>query len=376
MHHRSRAATLALVSLAAVSLATECRTTQGPPRVKTAQSADALDAWIARTESARGLAFIRRPQLDVVAADDASLQSMRDAATIPLVASTGMIFTKPFERTAVDRSRDRVVAAQPLAEDEIRVALAFLLDAQHYPSLVADAERSPGDVGVTLRALVAASALATASGGLGPAPEEPLPDAFAETLLETNADPDGDLFGPIPVLTAQGFLRALDDREAAFRAPPLSTEQILRPRAWIQSDRPAQLGGAPPLLAKCSIERDESVGVYALVRGFIQHGGSVSSRVFRAWHGDRAVSWRCDDERAPWLYVVELDDEESARRFVDAAALLLPTEWPPADGVGRRGRRAFAFHGIAPAEADAFATRLVAVEIKRASDVAIATEAP
>lgn len=376
MQRRSRATTFALVCLAAMGLATECRTTQGPPRARTAQSAEALDAWIARTESARGLAFIQRPQLDVVAADDASLRSLREAAAIPLVAPTGMIFTKPFERTAVDPSRNRVVAAPPLAEDEIRVALAFLLDAQHSPSLVADAERASGDVGIALRALVAASALATATGGLGAVPEGPLPDAFAEPLLETSADPDGDLFGPVPVLAAQGFLRALDDREAAFRAPPLSTEQVLRPQRWVESDRPAQLLGTPPRPPACTVARDESVGVYALARGFVQRGGRVPSQVFRAWHGDRGVAWRCDDGRLPWIYVVELDDVESARSFADAASLVLPTEWPAADGVGRRGRRVFAFHGVAPAEADAFATRLVAREIRHASDAAVPAEAP
>lgn len=371
MQRRSRATTLVLASLAAMSVATECRTTQGPPRVHSPEPGDPLDAWIARTESARGLTFLRRPHLEGVAAGDASLALPRDGAAIALVAPSGMIFTKPFERTAVDHSRDRVLAAPPLAEDEVRVALAFLLDAQNYPSLVADAERAAGDAGVALRALVAASALATAAGGLGPVPEGPLPDALAEPILEAPADPDGDLFGPIPVLAAQGFLRAIDDREAAFRAPPLSTEQILRPQRWVQGDRPAHLTGAAPVLPGCAIARDESVGVYALVRGFLQRGGSIPSQPLRAWQGDRVVAWHCDGGRFAWIYVAQLDDAESAHRFADAAALLLPTEWPAADGVGRRGRRAFAFHGVVPGDADAFAARLAPREIRRASDAAM-----
>jgi hypothetical protein len=370
MQRRSRSTTLLLAALAAVGVATECRTTQGPPRARPLVEGDPLDAWIARTESARGLTFIRRPQLEIVDPGAAALQALRDANAIPLVVPSGLLFTRPLERTAADRTRDRVVAAAPIAEDEVRVALAFLLDAQHHPNLVGDAERSAGDVGVALRALVAASALATANGGLGSASEGPLPDAFEDPRIEIEADPDGDLFGPEPVLAAQGFLRAIDDREAAFRAPPLSTEQILRPQRWVQSDRPARLVGPPPLRAGCTIARDESVGVYALARGLIQRGGSVASQAFRSWYGDRVVAWRCDDGRTPWIYVAVLDDEDGARRFADAAALLLPTEWPEAEGIGRRGRRAFAFHGVGAAEADAFATRLVAIEIKRASDVA------
>ncbi|RIK92670.1 MAG: hypothetical protein DCC71_24370, partial [Proteobacteria bacterium] len=349
MNRRALRILLPLFAIAPWLAATRCVTTQGPPREGVALvevapgelARDVVDGWIARTERARGLAFVRAPLVAIVDAGDPALAALRDAAAVPLVRSSGMVFTEPLANAAVDLARDRVVAARPPAETEILVALAHLLDAQRYPHLVQTAARAPGDVGVALRALLAASALSTANGGLGPAPEEPPADPFAAPRIAAETPDAGTLFPEVPVLAAQGFLRALGDREDAFRAPPLSTEQILRVARWRAGDRPVRLAGPPPVVPGCTLARDASFGVWAQVRALLGRGGDAPSRVFAAWRGDRALAWRCAGDATAWIYVLELDDEASARAFAASGDALLPSEWAPAQHAGRRGRRAW-----------------------------------
>lgn len=379
MSSQPRLSPVALLALALPLLAFECRTTHGPPPAAPpaldegivddgigATDPAVLDSWIQATEAARGLAFVRRPTLETFAPDAPAFEALRAAMPFPLERREGPWGSRPAERVAVDISRAHVAALRPVDSDEVLLALAFLLDAQHYPRLIENAAGATGDVGRTLRGLLVASAIATARGGyaLDPPDAEPLPDFLAEERLEPN--PAMGPFGALPVFAAQVYLHAQQDREAAFRAPPVSSEQLLRPAQGHGADRPAWLAGAIAAPAGCEVASDESVGVWTLLYGLIQRGASAPARGLAAWTGDRLVRWRCEDERALWLYVAELDDEAGARAFAAIVPLLLPPDLEGDPILQRRGRRVSVSSGLTPAEADVIARSLRAVELRSA----------
>lgn len=381
-----------LAVLAPLMAASECATSGGPGQPSVLERATRyeaeplradelqdvgaarLDALVAAVEEARGLRFIQRPALDLVGADDPRLDALRARAeTLPLVRPTGSLALPPLERTFAEADRARVVAIGPPNETELRVALAHVLDAQHYPGLVALAPRLAGDVGLAVRALLAASALATAQGGLGPAPNEPPDDALAAATSREPIEPvPAAALGPSPVLAAVGFLRALEDREAAFVRPPLSTEQILRPGIWKKSDRPMALEGPAPRPEGCILRRDESLGLFALVRGLLIRGGESPGGALAAWRGDRLVVAECAGvEEAPWIYVVELDTERDADALRGDLLSLLPSELSRDGRTTRVGARVVAWSGWHDALAVSFADALEAREIRRVEEAAL-----
>ena len=376
MSRATRPATAALVALASALLAVECRTTQGPGTAPSAAleappsdlETAAFDALIGATEAARGLSFVQRPVLEVLDEGDPRFAAVRAAMAFALEGGGGPSGGVSAERVAVDAARARIVALRPVAPEQVRLALAFLLDAQHYPTLVDAARRATGDVGLTLRGLLLGSALATAGGGLGPPPEAPATPA-ADPLAGPRFRGDealAGLLGPLPALAAQGYLRGREDREAAFRAPPLSTEQLLRPAEGHGADRPVWLAGAIATPPGCAVASDESVGLYTLLRALVQRGAEVPARGLGAWSGDRLVRWRCGEDSASWLYVAELEDEAGARAFAAAAPELLPLDLGGEPILQRRGRRVVVSVGLAAADADAIARRLEAVELRSA----------
>jgi len=372
---------LLLLALTLPLLAFECRTTQGPPPalppaldVVGAADPDMLDVWIQATETARGLAFVRRPTLEIVEPDSPAFEALRAAMPFPLERQDGPWSSRPAEGIAVDVARAHVVAVRPVDPAQALLALAFLLDAQHYPRLVENAAAASGDVGRTLRAVLIASAISTARGGYQPE-TEPLPDLLEEDHLEPN--PEMGPFGALPVLAAHVYLRAQRDPEAAFRAPPLSSEQLLRPAQGRGSDRPTWLAGAIAAPAGCEVASDESLGVWTLLHGLIERGASASARGITAWAGDRLVRWRCEPERAAWLYVAQLDDEAGARAFAAIVPLLLPPELEGDPILQRRGSRVSVSTGLTAAQADAIARSLRAVEVRSAEQaVALARGGP
>lgn len=377
MSSQPRLAPLALLLLALPLLAFQCQTTHGPPPappalddVTGAPDPAVLDGWIQATETARGLAFVRRPTLETLEPDAPAFEALRAAMPVPLERGEGPWSSRPAERVAVDVARAHVAALRPVDVDEVLLALAFLLDAQHYPRLVENAGRAAGDVGRTLRGLLVASAISTARGGyeLDPPDGEPPADLLAEERLEPN--PAMGPFGPLPVVAAQLYLRAQRDREAAFRAPPLSSEQLLRPAQGHGADRPAWPAGAIAAPPGCEVASDESLGVWTLLHGLIQRGASAPAGGLAAWTGDRLVRWRCEPERAAWLYVAQLDDEAGARAFATVVPLLLPPDLEGDPILQRRGARVVVSSGLGAAEADATARSLRAVELRSAEQAA------
>jgi hypothetical protein len=318
-----------------------------------------LAALVARTEELRGLRFVRRPTLELVAAGDERLPALLAAnaerrplpvaGQVPAEAGAGSCF--PLFESA------RVLCLAPAGESELREALARLLDAQVYPRLVALAPGLPGDPGVALRALLAASALAAADAGFPPAPAEPPRGALA---LETLEIPPGESADHILLFAAALFLAVQPDREKPFRTPPLSTKQLLSPPAYLASERPALLEGAAPALAGCRPAQDESVGAGRLLATLAGGGGSVPGRLLAGWKGDRAVRFACDGAGDPWLYVAEFAEEAQAEAFAKEGGALLPGELSRPLALERIGRRVVFFHGLAPPVARSWAAALEA----------------
>lgn len=372
MSSQPRLAPLALLALTIPLLAAECRTTHGPAPAAPAAFDEksgavdpaALDQWIQTTETARGLAFVRRPTLEALEPDSPAFEALRAAMPFPLERRDGPWGSQPAEDVAVDVARAHVAVLRPVNGDDVLLALAFLLDAQHYPRLVENAAAATGDLGRTLRGLLVASAIVTTRGGFGlePPDAEPPIDLLAEERLEPN--PEMGPFGPLPVFAAQVYLAA--HREAAFRAPPLSSEQLLRPAQGRGADRPAWLAGMIAAPAGCEVASDESLGVWTLLQSLIQRGASAPARGIAAWAGDRRVRWHCEEGRAAWLYVAQLDDEAGARAFASIVPLLLPPDLDGDATLQQRGRRVVVSTGLAAGEADAIARRLEAVELRSA----------
>lgn len=310
-------------------------------------------------EAARGLAFERPPRLVRIEAGPSFETALRGIPDRIAIECPAPGFTVRLVESAVaDPATDRVLASSDASPDDVRVALAHLLDAQHHPALVKSAAHRTGDAGVALRGLLAASACATAQGGLGEPPppgpsDEPLPPA----RLEVAANPDGVRLLRSATLVATTFLSKLPDREAAFRQPPLSTLELLVLGRW-EPGAPLELTGAPPEEPGCRVERDESLGVLALLRELTRAGGDVPSGALAGWRGDRLITFSCEDERTPWLYVAQLERARDAEDLRAAADSLLPEELARPLAARASGQRVLAWHGVDEARAQAFAAGL------------------
>jgi len=322
-----------------------------------------LAAQVDRTEAARGLRFVRRPTLEVLGAGDARLAELRRAAAArrPLPPTGSAPAAPGPERCFAVFERAQVLCLAPFEEDELRLALARLLDAQAYPALVAAAPALPGDPGIALRSLLAASAAASADAGFPPPPAAPVPGVLGQETIEI---PPGESPDRILAFAASLFLAVQPDREQPFRAPPLSTKQILGPPAYRAGERPRLLAGPPLALAGCRPTEDQSVGLGRLLAGLAEGGGRVGGRLLAAWKGDRLLRFACDDAREPWLYVVELADEAAADDFAAGAEALLPRALARPATRERVGRRAVFSNGIETEAARRFAAGLEARELR------------
>jgi hypothetical protein len=335
-----------------------------PPVRASDEARDDFEARITATETARGLRFLVRPALERVAAGDERFAALRDAAPSddPLRADGA----RSPARCLPDVERARILCAGEPEPGALRRALARLLDAQHHPALAARAPRLAGDPGVALRALLAASAEATASGGLGePFAEEPPALLSLETLEVAHSPRTGELL----VLAARALLRSVRDREEPFRSPPLSTRQLLSPPDYRAGVRPVRLDGAPPTVAGCEAAGDESLGVGRLLAALGARGGSVPGAALAGWRGDRLVRLACDDGASRWAYVADFDDSVGATAFAAHLDLLLPPDLARPAASLRQARRVVAWHGLGPAQARDWAARLAPVELRSLDDL-------
>jgi hypothetical protein len=361
MKRRSRswssAATLvALLGLAAMS---------GRPSAA-APAPRPFDLAVSEIETARGLRFLRTPHLESVAGREAFQAVVATVAERISGACPGPAFGMREVTTAfADPQADRVVATVDADALDLRVALAQLLDAQHYPELAKRAAHASGDRGIAERALLMASACAAAQGGLGPTPSGDGGDPFAEPVLEIDApSPSDTALFRTPLLLTTEFLRRQTDREAPFRRPPRSTAELLIPGRWERGEGPVALVGAAPAITGCRVVRDESIGVFSLARAFLSRGGSVPRGAFVGWQGDRYVAFDCDEGDDPWVYVALFSRKRDAADFRGAAELLLPSELPRPLARRAEGRRVTAWHALDEARARAFSASLEAQTLR------------
>jgi hypothetical protein len=303
-----------------------------------------VDALIAEVERARGLGFVQHPALELLSVDDARLPALLAAARA-LEACPRAMAAPPRPADAAGRcfpdpSLEWIDCVAPPDLDEARRALRRLLDAQNYPRLARVAPSLPGDPGVALRALLAASANGASAppGATGDAL-----DLFDLPSIELERA-DGATDGCVAI--AEHFLSAESDREAPFRNPPRSTAQLVSPKRWRAGERPVVLAGAPPPIAGCRVAEDASVGVARLLVALLATGGSLPGSTLGAWQGDRGVRFACDAGPERWIYVAELADRERAAAFAGALARLLPPEFARPFAAQAVGRRVVASDGV------------------------------
>jgi hypothetical protein len=324
----------------------------------------AFEALVAEIESARGLAFVRRPELVSVSADSPELGVLAAQAREREPFGSNAAPEPPADLPAleVDLERARVLVSGPPDRFALGLALARILDAQHYPRLAAAAPGVRGDPGIALRSLLRASASATASRSWRPRSESP--PALGELDLLRPARIEGRIggvrqfaAGPAWIVAAV-FLATRDDREEALRAPPLSTKQLLSPPAYEASDRPLRLTGPAPQVPGCELRSDESLGVLALLVALA------------AWKGDRLLRYECEDGAAPWIYAARLAGADEAPAFAAALDALLPPELARPFGSARSGTRVVAWSGLPGAPIRDFADGLEEIELRDLAQLA------
>lgn len=297
---------------------------------------DGFDALVAAVEKQRELGFIQHPTLELLDPDDAHLPSLRAAAQAlePCPRASTPPQEDPAGSCFPDPSLEWIDCVAPPDLEQAARALGRLLDAQNYPRLASVARVLPGDPGVALRALLAASA----KGAPAQVPirdQDPF-DLFELDVIEVERE-ENPAAGCVAI--AEHFLNAQSDREAPFRRPPLSTKQLVSPKRYRAAERPTILVGSPPPLAACKVASDESVGVARLLVELLAKGGSLPGSLLAGWQGDRGVRFACDDERTPWLYVAELSDPERAAAFAQAIQRMLPGAFGGASAAHTIGRR-------------------------------------
>jgi hypothetical protein len=318
-----------------------------------------ISNWVDEVEAARGLPFVRPPSIVWVNAKESSASSREPVGeNTPIECPAPGFTTQPVTNAWTDPAADQVMAREGARALEVKVALARLLDAQHYPGLVEEAATLPGDAGLTLRALLAASACASAQGGFGPAPPQPSGDPFTEPTVEVKEPGAGAPLVRTPMLAAHTFLQQQPDREAVFRRPPRSTAELLMPARWARGEGPWRLVGEAPKQRSCDVARDESLGVFAYAEALVKRGGRVPSAIFTGWEGDRLIRFRCGDGSQPWVYVAQFAREPDADAFAAAAARLLPADLARPLEARSDGRRAVAWHALPAATTLSFAASL------------------
>jgi hypothetical protein len=327
----------------------------------------AFDALVAEIERVRGLRFVRRPDLGLVDPTSPEWAALAKTASgfepIPPILASASSASPPVPASVgaalPDLDHNRVLAVAPLQPNEVRWALARLLDAQEYPRLVALAPHLPGDAGIAVRAVLEASARAAAGGTWFKGP-------YRGEEIDLLRNPPPGLGPRLPAAGVAALLMIqLDEPEVVFRKPPLSTKQLLSARDYLASDRPLRLRGPAPSLEGCQVGADESVGVYRLLFDESLANDRPTRESLAAWKGDRLVRLVCRGREGAWIYVAELSGAPQAKAFASHAIRLLPSDLGAPTGTRVVGTRVVAFRGIDPTSALAFAGALEADEVSR-----------
>jgi len=165
-------------------------------------------------------------------------------------------------------------------------------------------------------------------------------------------------------LYRRGGWRAVN---AAYDAPPASTEQILHPEKY-PADAPVTLRVPPEVAPRAGARRifDDVLGERGVRALFRRNAGrDEADAIAEGWDGDRAVVWDADG-RLSLLWTTAWDTEEDARAFAAGYRGLVVSSYrtralrrdQPDDvswstpegpvGIRRDGPRVLVFEGIEP----------------------------
>ena len=242
----------------------------------------------------------------------------------------GRIYVVDGEASAGGRSGDALLVHE----------VAHALQAQHsglFPALIGI--RGDDDLVFALSALLEGEATyieledAEAQGGVA----RPTPAAFAQrfsvaaiapqlprVLAETFVAPYSLGYALAEGLAARGGASALD---AAYRDPPLTSEELRHPRQYFDAASREPLAELPrePRLDSCRVLTSNCYGELG-VQAWLEDLGANAEEASRAatgWDADRAWRFACGARRASaWL--LEYDDEQQALELALAVRALKP----------------------------------------------------
>ena len=137
------------------------------------------------------------------------------------------------------------------------------------------------------------------------------PPDVPQVVLELIGFPYG--IGPhfVDEIVADGGIKALN---RAYRHPPVSSEQLLNPAAYLQHDNPKHV--ATPAADRHRLEHGD-LGVIGLLL-MLEHGGLSTSEAVatvRGWGGDQFASWQAGKRRWCLRDTVVMDSAEQMSTF-------------------------------------------------------------
>ena len=320
----------------------------------------ALGAIIDRVERERGLAFRRDPDPQLVtpaeareeglAALDEDYPPARRAADVELLVLLGLvpsgtdlreIAASTYEQGVAGyydprSGRMRIVegaqtANRVLYETTVAHELDHALEDQRFDF---DLERMAAgdDAALAYSALVegSASALMTRYMEARFTPEERFGGIAASAFAPTGSLPPFLMAQLVfPYLAGEAFVDRLLEVgggrwtvvDAALRhRPPVSTEQILHPQAYLEVEQPVPVAASGPVAALGAGWRPlrrTTLGEWMTERILARAGGTAAGDAAAGWGGDRAVLLGRGDERAlvaRWTW----DTPRDADEFADA----------------------------------------------------------
>lgn len=237
-----------------------------------------------------------------------------------------------FVRTDLDLLRRRAA---------ILHELVHALQDQHFGLGALSSSELDTDRKSALLAVCEGDALWTTQALLGEASGDSAPSSAPAPLSGRGARTPNVLVESFraPYVAGFEFVRRLiergeaSERDRAFLAPSLSTEQVLHWDKWVKRepavDVPVPL--APPV--RVELVHADTVGEQALALLLLELGGTSDNLAKAGWGGDRLAVYRAgDDAFVGW--VIRFDDQEAAKR----ASSALPggrAACARASGVGR-----------------------------------------
>jgi hypothetical protein len=155
--------------------------------------------------------------------------------------------------------------------------------------------------------------------------------------------------------------------DRAHAAPPRSTEQVLHPERFAQSDEPTAVS-LPQLseLAAAGYEvlREDTLGELEMGVYFAQTGElDQAKRAADGWDGDRIRVYRASGQPAAVVWLSVWDSDRDAEQAQEAAERVQRTgvaAWQRRSGVYRRGRWLLIVRDLRPELRSVLATQLLA----------------